>query len=128
MSVVYTSGKEKLLSTFNLLSGTVNAYLLSDGYTVNASHTTVSDLSGGDMRGPQALTGKSVSGGSFTASGTVWAGEEAPGEVSAIAIAVGNDLLCYIDDFGDGAGQTTISYNGSDVIASWPSSGVLAIP
>lgn len=128
MSLVYTRGKQGLLSDYNLLTDTVNAYLIGSGYTPASGHAAVSDLSSGDPRGPEVLSDKSVTDGVFKAAPTAWTAVAAPGAGTAIVLAVGTNLLLYVNDFGDGPGQTSLTYNGSDIIATWPSTGVLAIP
>ena len=128
MSAMYTSGKALLLSYANLLTSTVNAYLVSGDYTFDPAHTSLASIAAGNREGPVVLAGKSVTAGRFKVD--PFAFEEAatpPASVRAVVLVVGaNDLLCYLDDFGAGAGGTTIALNGSDIIVTpSPTNGLL---
>ena len=130
MSAMYTSGKAALLSYTNLLTTAINAYLVSGDYQFDAGHTSLASIAAGNREGPVALAGKSVTGGRFKADPFTFEGAQTPpASVNAVVLVAGaDDLLCYLDDFGAGAGGTTIAFNGSDIIVTpHPGNGLFYI-
>ena len=116
-NALYTAGKVELLSTANLLTATINVYLVSADYTFSAAHSNVSSISAGDRVGPVVMTGKSVSGGNFTGAPTTFSAvSPPPAGVKAVVIAIGSTPLAYLDSF------TALSFNGSDILVTWPAS------
>ena len=129
MSALYTKGKELILSTLNLTSATINCYLVGGAYTFSAAHVDLSSIAAGDRKGPTALAGKTITGGKFFAAPTTFASVSAPPASIKAAVLVNGttDLIAYIDDFGAGAGNTTVSLNGSDIIITWNANGIFFI-
>lgn len=127
MASWYTSALDNALTgQLDLVGGAVTAVLCSAGYTFSASHTALSDIPSGAREATAAVAGVSVVGGEVTASSTTW--PAATGDpVKGIALLCDGDLVAWIDDFGAGAGNTTLALNGSDVTANWHSDGIVRL-
>lgn len=123
----YATGLAKALAG-DLDTTTVTAHLVTDGYTYSATHSLLSEVPTGDREATQALASVQVTsdatGAQLEAADTTFSA--ATGDpVVAVVVEANGDLLFYHDDFGAGAGNTTLPLNGSDVTVQWPG-GVVA--
>lgn len=128
MAGVYTSALDAMMTgDLDLTGGTASAYLVSSGYTPNlGTHQTLADVPTEARQATAPVAGRAVSGGVFTASPTTFTA--ATGDaVTAVVVAVDDQLVAYVDDFGAGPGGTTMPLNGSDVTVNWSSTGILAL-
>lgn len=131
MTQVYPSALGRMLrGELDLLDGTVTAHLVSAGYTPNfAADAALSDIAASHREASAMVTGKAVDVGDptrFTASSTTF--PAATGDpVRAVVLECDGYLVAYVDDFGAGAGATTLSLNGSDITVNWSSSGVFTL-
>lgn len=128
MAGVYDAATDGMLTgDIDVIGGEVRAWLVTDAYTPNYStHSAISDVPSGARVMSAVVTGKNVTNGRFTASGTTFAAATGP-DVSAIVLEAAGTLLAYVDDFGAGPGGTTLSLNGSDITVNWPGTGIIAV-
>ena len=125
---VYTAALDGMMTgDIDLTGGTAQAWLVTSAYTPDYStHQSISDVPSGARVLSAPISGRQVTGGVFTASPTTFEAAEGP-DVSAVVVEVDGDLVAYVDDFGAGPGQTTLSLNGSDVTVNWAASGIIAL-
>lgn len=124
-TTLYPSAVDRALTSgLGLTTGTVSATLVAKTATYNPAHTVLSDISAGDREATVALANRSVSGGVFDADPAVF--ESVSGDpVGAIVIDRDGDLVAWLEDFGAGDGNTTLTLNGSDITATWGANGIV---
>jgi len=127
MSGVYASAVQSAFSGgMDLTTGTITAYLVTGNYTPNyGTHSLLSDVPAGDRVASTTLSNVSLSiDGTdvrFTADSAVFTAVTGD-PVTQVVVADDAGLLCCIDDFGAGPGNSTFPPNGSDVTINWASS------
>ena len=128
MAGVYTAALDSMMTGgLDLTGGTATAYLVSAAYSPNLdTHGAVADIPSAARQASAPVSGRSVSGGVFTASPTTFTAATGD-DVSAVVVTVDDQLVAYVDDFGAGPGGTNLSLNGSDVTVNWPGSGIIAL-
>jgi len=128
MAGVYGTALDKMMTgDLDLTGGDATAYLVSAAYTPDlGTHSVVADVPSAARQASAPVAGRSVSAGVFTASPTTFTAATGD-DVRAVVVAVGDDLVAYVDDFGAGPGGTTLSLNGSDVTVNWAASGIVAL-
>lgn len=120
---MYTAAKTGLLTTTNLLTGTVDAYLVGPGYTYDASHTNISSVAEADRKGPVALASKTVVDGVFRAAGVTFTGVASPPTtVSHVVLTLGTAPLVYVALL-----PGALTLNGSNVTLTWHTDGIIRV-
>jgi len=121
---LYTKGKQYfMLGSINLLSDTIKATLVSDGYTPDlAADEFVSASIGAYMLGtPQTLASKTVAGAIFDAADCTFVSIAAPAVIAGVAIyqdtgsLLTSKLIAWIDT---GTGLPMVA-DGGDVVIQW---------
>lgn len=126
-NVIFDSAKEAFLSgDIDMLTDTIRAVLIDTGtYTFNAAHDNYDDLTGIVGTESAALTGKTVTDGTFDAD-----------DISFLAVT-GNtaEAIVLFKDTGNPATDALILYidtatglpvtpNGGDINVAWSASGI----
>ena len=116
MTGVYLAARQAgLTGGNNLVAGTVTAHLCTAAYTPDyVAHTSTTSL-GASVVKTTTLTGKSLSGESFTSTPAVFTAVTGAQPATQVILSVGTALIACIDDFGAGPGATTMPLNGSDI-------------
>lgn len=125
MSAVYPSGLGALLGSLDLTSATVKMQLL-EGYTYNAAHDNLNDISGGLRIGTAVtLTGKTVTSGEFRATiptfASVTTGHTVDGLViyESTGVESTSRLVCFVGTRAAGTTPLAITTDGGNITLDW---------
>lgn len=115
MSATFRSARQAGLTSGNaLLTGVVTAHLCTAAYTpVYDTHATTASLTG--VVKTTTLTGKSITGDSFTSNAALFTAVSGGSPAIQVVLSCDGNLIGVIDDFGAGPRGTSIPLNGSDI-------------
>ena len=123
MAMFYRSALTKALSGDLDAVGTCSAYLVTSGYTPDHAHSALSDVPSGTRVANTTFTA-TVDEGQVQASTITFTAATGDPCVGLVILSPGGDLIAYLNDFGSGAGNTTITPNGSNIAFTVSSSWV----
>jgi hypothetical protein len=113
------------------LSDTVVAQLVGAPYVYDAAHQYAGDLTG-TFATPEPVPSKSVAGGEFFGGPVVFAAVLAGDTATGLVVYVDSGtpatsrLLAFIDTNAD-ADPLSVTTNGADITATWPSNRIFKI-
>lgn len=122
-NAIYTLGKNRILNgAVNFATANLKAALVSSAYTpVFGTHEFYTDISANVLNTPQALAGKTVSGGCFDATDPTFTAVTAGATAKAVVIYLDtgveatSPLLLYIDTITG----FPLATNGGDITIQW---------
>ncbi len=133
MSSMYPSGLAALLGSLDLTSATIKMQLL-EGYTYDAAHDNLNDISSGLRIGsPVTLSGKTVAAGQFKATIPTFTSVTTGHTCDSVVIyeSTGTEstsrLVSLIDTRATGTTPLAIVTDGDDVTLDWGSTPLFTI-